>query len=121
MNTNRGGRELKVRVKGAKSLSSKLWLERQLSLGDRPTVGQQATVKRWGVGDAIRDWQTCLAKEGEAGIEERLLGSGGDDDVRRRDRFASTGGTRVKARWPQDQPAPSAKRDSGRIRWLIDG
>jgi 23S rRNA (uridine2552-2'-O)-methyltransferase len=31
MNTNRGGRELKVRVKGAKSLSSKLWLERQLN------------------------------------------------------------------------------------------
>ena len=29
--TTRGGRELKVRVKGAKSLSSKLWLERQLN------------------------------------------------------------------------------------------
>ena len=32
MSTTRGGgRELKVRVKGAKSLSSKLWLERQLN------------------------------------------------------------------------------------------
>jgi 23S rRNA (uridine2552-2'-O)-methyltransferase len=29
--TRGGGRELKVRVKGAKSLSSKLWLERQLN------------------------------------------------------------------------------------------
>jgi 23S rRNA (uridine2552-2'-O)-methyltransferase len=29
--TTRGGRDLKVRVKGAKSLSSKLWLERQLN------------------------------------------------------------------------------------------
>jgi 23S rRNA (uridine2552-2'-O)-methyltransferase len=29
--TSGGGRELKVRVKGAKSLSSKLWLERQLN------------------------------------------------------------------------------------------
>src|SRR5262245_1735439 len=31
MTTRGGGRELKVRVKGAKSLSSKLWLERQLN------------------------------------------------------------------------------------------